>query len=124
MTPFAYLPADEGPIGRLVKRFVAKWGHQSRDRPSEHDILLHLAAAHGLDGQCGASEGCSGSDKEGGVILSSMHKKAGLFLLLGVSVAAVAGSSVGTIQMHQPSPAPVAPVSVAPIAVAAQAAPV
>lgn len=55
-----------------------------------------------------------------------MHKKAGWFLLLGTSVAAVAGSSVGTIEVR-PQPAPtVATASLAPVAAAAaaQAAPV
>ena len=62
------------------------------------------------------SEGCSGSDKEGGVILSSMRKRAGhllarvnkraaWLLAFGVSAAAVAGGTVGTISKQ----APVAP---------------
>lgn len=51
--------------------------------------------------------GCSETDKEGGVILSIMNKGAGLFLLLGVSVAAVAASTVDPVEIRRA--APVAP---------------
>ena len=53
-----------------------------------------------------------------------MHKRTSLFLLLGVSAAAIAGSSVGSLEIQRKTaPAPSARVIVAPVAVAAQAAP-
>ena len=65
------------------------------------------------------SGGYSGSDKEGDVILSSMHKRAGLLILLGASAAAVAGSSVGPLRVKAPEPARQA--SLLPVAAAVQA---
>lgn len=56
--------------------------------------------------------GCSSPDKEGGVILSSMHKGAALILLIGASVGALAASSLGTVSTREaPKPAPVAPIA-------------
>ena len=68
--------------------------HQSRDRPPEHHCLLHLGTLPDLGSATGHRGGRSWPDKEGGVILSSMHRKAGLILLLGVSAAAVAAHGV------------------------------
>ena len=51
-----------------------------------------------------------------------MHKRAGILLLLGCSVAAVAGSSIGPIRIAEPPPA-VRQASIVPIAAAVQAAP-
>ena len=42
----------------------------------------------------GNETGRSGPDKEGRIILSSMHRKAGLFLLLGMSAVAVTAQEV------------------------------
>ena len=123
MTPFANLPFDKDSIILLGKRFVAKWGHKSRERPAEHQSLLHLEATHGLEVSCGASEGCSASDKEGGVILSSMHKRASLFLFLGVSAAAIAGSSVGTLQIRKAPPVTTSKLSAVPVAAIVQTSP-
>src|ERR1043165_1910838 len=65
---------------------------------------LHLGVPPDLD-RTGNETGRSGPDKEGRIILSSMHRKAGLFLLLGMSaVAATAQSEYGT---SQPQPAAV-----------------
>ena len=52
-----------------------------------------------------------------------MHKRAGLFLLLGASAAAIAGSTVGQLQVSKPVPPPVAPAAVAPMAAVVQTAP-
>ena len=50
-----------------------------------------------------------------------MHKRAGLLLLLGASVAAVAANSVGPVVVNDPAPA-VRPAALAPVAAAAQSA--
>src|SRR3546814_9367837 len=71
MTSFDNLPIDEIPIRGLVKRFVAKWRHQSRYRPAKPDSFLHLGSVRGHR----LVRTRSWPDKEGAGMMSILHKK-------------------------------------------------
>src|SRR3546814_8591712 len=88
MTSFDNLPIDEIPIRGLVKRFVAKWRHQSRYRPAKHDSLLHLGSVRGHR----LVRDRSWPDKEGAGMMSSMHKNTVAFAVLLASAGTVAAA--------------------------------
>ena len=80
--------------------------HQSRDRAAEHASSPSRSRRRRPDLRVAArtSRGCSWTDKEGGVILSSMHRRAGLLLLLGASAAGVAAQSLAPARAGRQRP--------------------